>query len=108
MDRCNAQRRSNARRTGLRRSGQAEQSGGAVPLSRRRAQAVQQHRRLRNADARCSAARRSGVTEGGAMNLLGKLSFSAIPFDQPIIMVASALMILAVMSVLAFITLKGH
>ena len=30
------------------------------------------------------------------MNLLGKLSWSAIPFDQPIIMGASAGMILAI------------
>jgi cytochrome o ubiquinol oxidase subunit I len=42
------------------------------------------------------------------MNLLGNLSWSAIPFDQPIAMFASALMILAVLSILAWITLKGH
>ena len=54
------------------------------------------------------AAHRSGVTEGGKMNLLGKLSWSAIPFDQPIVMGASALMILAVVFVLGWITLKGY
>ena len=32
----------------------------------------------------------SGITEGGTMNLLGKLSWSAIPFDQPIVMGATA------------------
>jgi cytochrome o ubiquinol oxidase subunit I len=42
------------------------------------------------------------------MNLLGRLSWSAIPFDQPIVMVASALMIMVVLSILAWITLKGH
>jgi cytochrome o ubiquinol oxidase subunit 1 len=42
------------------------------------------------------------------MNLLGNLSWSAIPFDQPIVMGASAGMILAVLSILAWITLKGH
>jgi cytochrome o ubiquinol oxidase subunit 1 len=42
------------------------------------------------------------------MSFLGKLSWSAIPFDQPIIMAASALMILAVAFVLAWITLKGQ
>jgi cytochrome o ubiquinol oxidase subunit I len=42
------------------------------------------------------------------MNLLGKLSWSAIPFDQPIVMVASALMMMTVLSMLAWITLKGH
>ena len=31
------------------------------------------------------------VAQGGKMNLLGKLSWSAIPFDQPIIMGATAL-----------------
>ncbi len=34
------------------------------------------------------------------MNLLGKLSWSAIPFDQPIIMGASAVMILAIVLIL--------
>jgi cytochrome o ubiquinol oxidase subunit 1 len=42
------------------------------------------------------------------MNLLGKLSWSAIPFDQPIIMAATAFMIVFVVSVLGFITLKGY
>jgi cytochrome o ubiquinol oxidase subunit 1 len=42
------------------------------------------------------------------MNLLGKLSWSAIPFDQPIIMAAAAFMILGVASILAWITLKGY
>src|SRR6202166_610274 len=41
------------------------------------------------------------------MNLLGKLSWSAIPFDQPIIMGATALMILAVAFVLGWVTLRG-
>ena len=42
------------------------------------------------------------------MNLLGNLSWSAIPFDQPIAMFASAGMILAVLSILAWITVNGH
>jgi cytochrome o ubiquinol oxidase subunit I len=42
------------------------------------------------------------------LSLLGKLSWNAIPFDQPIPMLASVLMILAVILVLAWITLKGH
>jgi cytochrome o ubiquinol oxidase subunit I len=42
------------------------------------------------------------------MNLLGKLSWSAILFDQPIVMVASVLMMMTVLSILAWITLKGH
>jgi cytochrome o ubiquinol oxidase subunit I len=42
------------------------------------------------------------------MNLLGKLSWSAIPFDQPIVMAATALMGLTVVSVVGWITLKGH
>ncbi len=41
------------------------------------------------------------------MSLLGKLGWSAIPFEQPIIMAASALMILAVAFVLSWVTLKG-
>jgi len=42
------------------------------------------------------------------MNFLGKLSWSAIPFDQPIIMGTSALMILAIAGILSWITLKGY
>ena len=42
------------------------------------------------------------------MNLLGKLDWNAIPFDQPIIMGASGGMILAIVLVLAWVTLKGH
>jgi cytochrome o ubiquinol oxidase subunit I len=42
------------------------------------------------------------------MNLLGKLSWSAIPFDQPIVMGASSLVVIAVVLVLGWITVKGH
>src|SRR6202165_2560942 len=42
------------------------------------------------------------------MNLLGKLSWSAIPFDQPIVMFASAGMILGIVLVLSWVTLKKY
>ena len=42
------------------------------------------------------------------MNLLGKLSWNAIPFDQPIVMGASAGMILGIVFVLGWVTLKGY
>src|SRR3954464_5101043 len=42
------------------------------------------------------------------MNLLGKLSWSAVPFDQPIVMFATALMALSVVGVLGWVTLKGY
>jgi cytochrome o ubiquinol oxidase subunit I len=42
------------------------------------------------------------------MNLLGKLSWEAIPFDQPIVMAATAGMVVAVVSVLGWVTLKGY
>jgi cytochrome o ubiquinol oxidase subunit 1 len=42
------------------------------------------------------------------MNLLGKLTWSAIPFDQPIIMGASVFMVLAVVLVVGWVTLKGY
>ena len=50
----------------------------------------------------------SRITEGRKMNLLGKLSWSAIPFDQPIIMGATAGMIAAIVLVLGWVTLKGY
>jgi cytochrome o ubiquinol oxidase subunit 1 len=42
------------------------------------------------------------------MNLLGKLNWSAIPFDQPIIMGAGAFMVLAIVGILSWVTLKGY
>src|SRR6476659_2437211 len=42
------------------------------------------------------------------MNLLGKLSWSAIPFDQPIVMGATSLVIIAVLLILGWITVKGY
>jgi cytochrome o ubiquinol oxidase subunit 1 len=40
--------------------------------------------------------------------LLGKLSWDAIPFDQPIPMIASGVVALAILGVLAWVFLKGH
>jgi cytochrome o ubiquinol oxidase subunit I len=42
------------------------------------------------------------------MNILGKLDWSAIPFDQPIVMGATAGMVLAVVAILSWISLKGY
>jgi cytochrome o ubiquinol oxidase subunit 1 len=40
--------------------------------------------------------------------MLGRLTWAAIPLDQPIPMVASAMMILAMAGVLAWVFIKGH
>ena len=40
--------------------------------------------------------------------MLGKLSWSAIPIDQPIPLAASGLMIVMIIGILIWITLKGH
>jgi cytochrome o ubiquinol oxidase subunit 1 len=42
------------------------------------------------------------------MNLLGKLSWSAIPFDQPIVMGASGMVVVAVVLILGWITARGY
>ena len=42
------------------------------------------------------------------MNLLGKLNWNAIPFDQPIIMGASGGMVLVIVLILSWVTLKGY
>jgi len=42
------------------------------------------------------------------MNLLGKLNWSAIPFDQPIIMGASGGVVVAIVAILSWVTLKGY
>jgi cytochrome o ubiquinol oxidase subunit 1 len=40
--------------------------------------------------------------------ILGKLSWSAIPFRQPLPMAASVLMIVGILALLAWVTFKGH
>jgi cytochrome o ubiquinol oxidase subunit 1 len=42
------------------------------------------------------------------MNLLGKLSWDAIPFNEPIVMGASAGMVMAIGVILGWVTLKGY
>src|SRR3954470_11565802 len=42
------------------------------------------------------------------MNLLGKLDWSAVPLDQPIVMVAVGSVIVAGVLIVGWITLKGH
>jgi cytochrome o ubiquinol oxidase subunit I len=42
------------------------------------------------------------------MNILGKLDWSAIPLDQPIVMGATAFMVLLVVGILGWVTLKGY
>src|ERR1700693_4084229 len=42
------------------------------------------------------------------MNLLGKLSWSAIPFDQPIVMGATSMVAVGVVLVLGWVTVKGY
>src|SRR5215471_11275653 len=42
------------------------------------------------------------------MNFLGKLTWSAVPFDQPIVMGASGSVILIIGAVLGWVTLKGY
>jgi cytochrome o ubiquinol oxidase subunit I len=40
--------------------------------------------------------------------MLGKLTWAAVPFDQPIPMAASALMLLLILGILAWVYFKGH
>src|ERR1700693_2870461 len=47
-------------------------------------------------------------TENMTMNLLGRLDWNAIPFDQPIVMGATGGMVLAIVFVLSWVTLKGY
>ena len=41
-------------------------------------------------------------------NLLGKLDWSAIPFDQPIVMGASSMVVIVAALILGWISVKGH
>src|ERR1700716_588490 len=40
--------------------------------------------------------------------MLGKLSWDAIPFDQPIPMIASGVVALAIVAILAWVVIRGH
>ena len=40
--------------------------------------------------------------------MLGKLTWDAIPFDQPIPMIASAVVALAILAILGWVVIKGH
>src|SRR5258708_7219981 len=102
------QRRSGAQCEKLRGSGEAECCGGAIHLSLSCARSVRQHPGLRNAVRRCNVPQLSDVNEGGKMNLLGRLNWNAIPFDQPIIMGASGGMVLVIVLILSWVTLKGY
>jgi cytochrome o ubiquinol oxidase subunit 1 len=42
------------------------------------------------------------------MNLLGRLNWDALPLDQPIPMIASAAVALAILAVLAWVVIRGH
>ena len=42
------------------------------------------------------------------MNLLGKLSWEAVPFHEPIVMVTSAVVAVAITAILLWILIKGH
>src|SRR5215467_10669007 len=97
-----------ARRANLCGPGQAEPSCHSLQLSRRCSRSVQEHRELRIDTAKGVVVCLPRVKEGRTMNLLGKLTWSAIPFDQPIIMGAAGGMILGIGAVVAWVTLKGY
>src|SRR5260370_6630263 len=100
--------RSGAQCEKLRGSGEAECCGGGIHLSLSGARSVRQHPGLRSAVRRCNVPQLSDVSEGGKMNLLGRLNWNAIPFDQPIIMGASGGMVLVIVLILSWVTLKGY
>ena len=53
------------------------------------------------------AASSERIPADGGLNLWGKLSWAAIQFDQPIPMIASGVVSLVIIGVLAWVTLKG-
>ena len=105
---ANSQCWSGARRTSLCRSRQAEQSGRALLLSCCHSRSVQRHLERWDAAGPFIIDHTSDLRESRKMNLLGKLSWSAIPFDQPIVMAATAMMIGAIVFVLGWAMLKGY
>src|SRR6266702_540341 len=99
--------RSGARCAILCRAGQPKQSGRAVHLPCRRRRSLQRSREHRIGDGRSVSTCPFNIAEGRTMNLLGKLDWNALPLHEPIIMGATAFMVLVVVAVLGFITIKG-
>ena len=40
--------------------------------------------------------------------MLGKLSWDAIPFDQPLPLIASGVVALTILAILAWVVIRGH
>src|SRR4029453_2775447 len=97
-----------ARRTDLCRSGQAQQGGYALYLSVGHQRPVCQHPECRNAAGHRSLCRLSQIHEGRKMNLLGTLSWAAIPLHEPIIMGTVASVGAVILAGLAWVTVKGY
>src|SRR4029450_8459471 len=104
----NAHRRACARRTDLFRSGQAEQGGCAFHLSVGRGWPVCQRYERRDAARGRSLCRLSQIHEGRTMNLLGKLTWDAVPLHEPIIVGTVANVGAVILAVLAWVTVKGY
>ena len=108
LDGRNAQHRSSARHTSLRRSRQAQQRSCALHLSVHHPRPVRQHLERRIATGRGALCLVSRIQEGRTMSLLGKLSWSAIPFHEPIVMGTVACVAVVILAVLGWITAKGY
>jgi cytochrome o ubiquinol oxidase subunit I len=63
---------------------------------------------LRPVRARVPGAEARGFIRGRGTEMFGKLTWDAIPWDQPIPLVAGAAVILVVLAVLAWVVLKGY
>ena len=109
LGQTDASRRGQAGRRELRQTGAAQQRRAAVDIRRRRARIVRSpgdgrpaRTRRQPTRGRRSASRRARGTE-----MLGKLTWAAIPFDQPIPLVAGALVVVVIVGILALIIVKG-
>ena len=97
-------------RAQLRRPGAAEHERGSVHLPSSRSRAVPADRHAATAARAWTAiraTRRRLYPRGRSISMLGKLTWAAIPFDQPIPLFAAALVGAVIIAVLAWVTLKG-
>ena len=101
-----------ARRSGLPRAVAAEPERGAVHLSVGRGQSVRRHRQSeipagpRPAGKR--RRRRPFAQQEELTNVFGKLTWDAVPWSQPIPLVAGGVVILAVLAVLLWVVVRGY
>src|SRR6516164_4324238 len=110
LARAGARHRIRPRRCWLRRAGKAEQGRAADDLSLGRTEAVRAHPRPDQGGhpkGECRRGLASAAASGGRLNMLGRLSWDAIPFNELLPLLSGAVVGIVILAVLVTVTIKG-